>query len=270
MSNPVWFVELIKKVFPYRAGAAKLTKLPGIGGLMDRMLYWGDDLMFLPRDGAVQVREDIEEPENTFLPSRVVEHFIGQANHLWIMDKCICRDAMHCSDYPISLGCLFMGEAANGINPRLGRPVTRAEALEHVRACREAGLVHLIGRNKLDTVWLNVSPGDKLLTVCNCCPCCCLWRILPALAPRIGDKVKRMPGVRLTVTESCTGCGNCTRECFIGAIEMAGGRAAIGDTCRGCGRCAAACPEGAIRVEFDEALSVREAVARISPLVDVT
>jgi hypothetical protein len=90
------------------------------------------------------------------------------------MNTCLCRDAKQCKDYPIDLGCLFLGEAALGINPRLGRGVTKREALEHIRRCREAGLVHLIGRNKLDTVWLGVGPGDKLLTICHCCPCCCL------------------------------------------------------------------------------------------------
>ena len=271
MSSPVWFVNLIKKFFPYRSGAAKMTRVPGVGGLVDRMLYWGDDLMFLPGDQVVQVHEDVEGTGGTVLPSAVVEHFITQANHLWIMDRCICRDATGCRDYPIDLGCLFMGEAANGINPRLGHRVTRQEALEHVQACQEAGLVHLIGRNKLDTVWLNISPGEKLLTVCNCCPCCCLWRMLPALSDRISSKVKRMPGVSLSVTDACAGCGHCASEvCFVGAIQMVGGQAVIGETCKGCGRCAAACPEGAIELTIDETLSVEQAIERISALVDVT
>jgi hypothetical protein len=77
------------------------------------------------------------------------------------MNSCICREAERCEDYPIDLGCLFLGEAALGINPQLGRRVTKEKALQHVRRCREAGLVHLIGRNKLDTMWLGVGPGDR-------------------------------------------------------------------------------------------------------------
>ncbi len=270
MSSPVWFVNLIKIFFPYRAGAAIMTRVPGIGGLVDRALYRGDGLMFLPSDRVVPVGENVEGAGGTVLPSAVVEHFIGQANHLWIMDSCICRSASHCRDYPVELGCLFMGEAANGINPRLGRRVTREEALEHVRACREAGLVHLIGRNKLDTVWLNISPGEKLLTVCNCCPCCCLWRILPQLSDRIAEKVGRMPGVELAVTERCSGCGKCVAGCFAKAVKVVEGRAVIGEDCRGCGRCAASCPESAIELSYDENLSVQEAIERIAALVDVT
>jgi len=54
-----------------------------------------------------------------------------------------------------------MGAAAMGIHPRFGRPVDRDEALDHVRRCREAGLVHLVGRNRLDTVWLGVGPPQR-------------------------------------------------------------------------------------------------------------
>ena len=121
-----------------------------------------------------------------------------------------------------------MGEAVHGINPNLGRLVSKEEAHEHVRKCREAGLVHLIGRNKLDAVWLNVGPGDKLLTVCNCCPCCCLWKILPDVNPEIGRKITKMAGVNVEVTDRCVGCGTCIQEniCFVDAIRLV---EAVGD-----------------------------------------
>jgi len=140
-----------------------------------------------------------------------------------------------------------------------------------VRRCRAAGLVHLIGRNKLDTVWLGVGPGDKLLTICNCCPCCCLWRVLPQIDPAIGAKVSRLPGVTVTVGERCTGCGTCTQDvCFVNAIQLVDGQAVISDACRGCGRCVSVCPEEAITLSVDnEADTARELIERIAGLVDV-
>jgi len=149
--------------------------------------------------------------------------------------------------------------------------VTKEQALEHVRRCRKAGLVHLIGRNKLDTVWLGVGPGARLLTICNCCPCCCLWRVLPYLAPQIGSKVARMPGVSVAVGDDCTGCGVCAEgTCFVNAIHMVDGHAAIGEACRGCGRCVDACPQQAIKISIEYSQFVEKSVARISSLVDVS
>jgi ferredoxin len=271
VSRPLWFVALLKASFPGRFLLAQATRLPLVGDLVDRWLFWGDDLIYLPQDRVVPVNQPIESPGEMVLPSQVVAHFIREAQVHWIMDRCICRDASGCQDYPADLGCLFLGEAAAGINPRLGRRVTREEALAHVERCQEAGLVHLVGRNKLDQVWLGVGPGERLLTVCNCCPCCCLWRMLPDIAPRIGAKVSRMPGVTVAVSDCCLGCGTCTAGvCFADAIRMDGGRAVIGEGCRGCGRCVGVCPNEAIELSIRDGRLVEASIARIAPLVDLS
>jgi ferredoxin len=175
---------------------------------------------------------------------------------------------MECTEYPIDIGCLFLGEAATKIDPSLGHLVTKEEALEHVRKAREAGLVHLIGRNKLDVVWLQVGPGTKLLTICNCCPCCCLWRMLPDLSPHISGKITKMPGVTVSVTDACVGCGICTEVCFVDAISVVENKAVIGDACRGCGRCVDACPHGAIELTVDDG-AIEKTVEEIGSLVDL-
>jgi ferredoxin len=270
VGRPVWFVELLKKAFPNRFAVGRLTRWPVIGPAMDRWLSEGDDLVYLPTNEVIRIDETIDPPDHTVLPSQIVDHFIEKASHHWVMNRCICRDAEQCEDYPIDLGCLFLGEAVLQINPKLGRLVTKEEALWHARRCREAGLVHLVGRNKLDTMWLGAGPGDRLLTICNCCPCCCLWRVLPYVAPDFGDKVHRMPGVVVQVTERCVGCGMCTRSvCFVEAIHLMDGRAVHTDACRGCGRCVSVCPEEAIEVVVEEDGYVHEVIERISSLVDV-
>ena len=280
MSRPLWFLKLIRKAYSTRFFFARLSHLPPWGALADRVLFYGDRLFMLPRDPAphrgetrrVEVGEAVEEPQGTVLPSRVVEHFIEQAKYHWIMHHCICRETGDCQDYPVDLGCLFLGEAVLGINPRLGRLATREEALAHIRRCEEAGLVHLIGRNKLDTIWLGIGPGEKLLTICNCCPCCCLWGTLPHMAPLISDKVTRMDGVSVTVNNRCVGCGQCTQgACFVGAIRLVDGRATINDNlCRGCGRCVQACPRGAIELAIEYDHTIEKVVAQIESLVDVS
>lgn len=270
MSRPMWLVAVIRKTFPGRFTMAKMTRLPGIGRLVEKALFEGDDIIILPREeGVILAQEHPGDAGSAVVPSRVVEHFIEKASHLFVMNTCICREAAGCDDYPVDIGCLFMGEAVLGINPALGRQVTKEEARAHLARSRRAGLFHLVGRNKLDTVWLGVSPGTRLLTVCNCCPCCCLWRILPDVAGRIGSRVTGIPGLSVTVGDNCTGCGTCEAACYVKAITTSGGHAEISDACRGCGQCATVCPEGAITVTVEDPDLVERAVERLSRIVDV-
>ena len=270
MASPYGIKTLIRRTFARRFTLARLTHRPLFGRLIDHLLFEGDDIMILPRDRAIAVNRRLAPREDLAVPSQVLEHFIRRARFHWQMDFCICRDAARCSTYPADMGCLFLGEAARDINPKFGRRVTADEALAHARRCRDLGLVHLIGRNKLDSVWLNVGPADRLLTVCNCCPCCCLWKILPEISPVIGGKLTRMPGISVHVTDACTGCGTCTRAvCFVEAIAIRNGRAVIGDQCRGCGRCVAVCPSQAIDLRIDDPAYIEATVRRIAQAVEI-
>jgi ferredoxin len=270
MSRPLWFVNLVKTSFPQRFLIARLTNAPVLGSLIDWGLFKGDDLVYLPSDRSVSINENIDQPESLVLPSKVVNHFIEMASQHWIMDFCICRESSQCQAYPRNYGCIFLGEAIQHINPRLGRRVTKEEALEHARRCREAGLVHVVGRNKLDVMWLGAGPGEKLMTICNCCPCCCLWKVLPDITPRIGAKVNRLPGVNVQVTVLCQGCGTCTEGvCFVNAIQVIDGQAFIGEECRGCGRCVEVCPNEAIRLTIQAGVPLDTTIERLSQKVDV-
>jgi Pyruvate/2-oxoacid:ferredoxin oxidoreductase delta subunit len=271
MARPLWFNKLVKTIFPVRFFAARTTKIPVLGDLIYRWLFKEDDLVYLPSNKVISINEPIGGTEQLILPSQVVDHFIQCAEVHWIMDFCICRDAENCQNYPIDLGCLFLGEAALGINPEIGRRVTREEALEHVRRSQEAGLVHMVGRNKMDTVWLGVSPGSKLLTICNCCPCCCIWGILPDVTPQINAKVNRMPGVTVSITDECIACELCLDDiCFVNAIFVSNGRYHIDDLCKGCGRCVSMCPADAIEIHIQDDHYIQSTIDRIAPLVDIS
>jgi ferredoxin len=272
MARPIWFVNLLKYYFSDRYRFAEWTHYPLLGPAVDQMLFDGDDIVYLPKDHTITINASIEEPINTVLPSQIVTHFIERASYHWVMDFCVCREADGCQDYPQDLGCLFLGEAVLKINPKLGRLVSKEEALAHAERCRQAGLVHMIGRNKLDTVWLGVNPGEKLLTICNCCPCCCLWKMLPVIHPSIGDKITKMPGVQVAVTDRCAGCGTCAEGiCFVDAISLKEGAGAqISEACRGCGRCVETCPNQAIELRVDDQTFFPQTIDRLTSLVDLS
>lgn len=265
------FIKLLKKVYPARYLAALMTNLPVLESLVDYGFFMGDDVVYLPKDTTIPINETISTAEDVVLPSQVVEHLIERANYHWIMDFCLCREGARCQDYPRHYGCLFLGEAVLGINPELGRLVTRAEAHEHLRSCREAGLVHLVGKNKLDKVWLGTGPGYKLLTICNCCPCCCLYSTLPYLSPRISRKIKKLDGIQITINDNCIGCGTCCEGiCFVDALQMNVDHAEIRDDCRGCGRCVEICLENAIELTIEDSSIFLDTIERLSRIVDIT
>ena len=270
MSRPMWFVELLKRLYPSRQLFAKMTRFPPIGKIVDFFLFRGDEMFFLPRDETVEINTPLENPESVVLPYQVVEHFIREADHHWVMDACICREGDDCQRYPHNLGCIFLGAPVRDINSELGRLVTKEEALEHARRCRDAGLVHTIGRNRLDAIWMGAGPSDELMTICNCCPCCCLWGIVTNLHPEIGQKITAIDGVRVRVDLTCSGCGICLEEgCFADALKYENGQVYITEDCRGCGRCVEVCPEGSIHLTMNGKADLEETIRRISALVDL-
>ena len=273
MARPLWFVELLKRSFPLRYFGAEMTKWPVLGHLMEKALFngyqTGDALFYLPKDTVV-IQQEINQQENLVVPSLVVDHFIRHASYAFLMDRCICRDAADCQDHDHEMGCIFLGEAVLDINPKLGQLVDAETALAHVSRARKAGLVHLIGRDKIDAVWMGVKPSTKLMTICNCCSCCCLFRFLPHLAPKLQEKIERMPGVNVEVTSDCVGCGQCSDGvCFIDAIHLVEGKAVISEDCRGCGNCVEACPHAAIQVLVNREDYIEFAIQRLSQAVDV-
>jgi ferredoxin len=271
LARPLWYVRVLQKTFPNVKFIAKLTNFPIMGKLIDELLFKGDNIIYLPKDKIIKIDKSVGEYSEYVLPSQVLEYFIEKSNYHWIMSFCICRKSMECKDYPIDLGCLFLGEATLGINPQLGRRVTKEEALEHLKHCQEAGLIHMVGRNLLDKQWLGVKPGNKLLSICNCCPCCCLWRVSSILTPKIGSKIKKMPGIEIKVNNKCIGCGTCMRGvCFVDAISLIDNHAFISNECRACGRCVEICPQHAIDVIIKDKSFIEKSIQEIEQLVDIT
>lgn len=271
--------KVIKGGFKHRFMMARMTRIPALGRAMEYIFFDKDEMIYLPKDSVVRssatrtvsIEREIEQT-NMVMPSEVIEHFLRRSKYIFIMNRCMCRSSNQCEHYPHELGCIFLGAGAINIPSKFGHMATADEAIEHMRKAREKGLVHLIGRNKIDSVWLNTGPKEDLLSICNCCECCCLWKMMPQLSGSISSSVSRMPGVTLAVTDACTGCGKCMKDeiCFVRALSIVDGRAAVDQSmCKGCGRCVELCPSQAIHLEIGISDYVERSVRAIEPLVDV-
>jgi uncharacterized Fe-S center protein len=73
-------------------------------------------------------------------------------------------------------------------------------------------------------------------------------------ASRGGKMVQHSTVAPRIAPKYCDACGQCTKACAHGAIEVGEGNASIDPgKCVGCGRCIAVCPRRAIKIQWNEA-----------------
>lgn len=274
-------VPVIRHTFKQRFFLAKACqKLPPFARVVNKLFFDGDDIQVLPMDKTVRnntsiQRIDVNIPlamsDNSPVPSDVLKLMIQKSNYRFILNFCICRTSNNCEKFPHDLGCLFLGKGASRISPSLGKLVSVEEAIKHVEKCGEAGLVHIIGRNKIDSIWLNAGNHEELLTICNCCDCCCLWKMAKDLPNHIGNSLMPMEGIELVYNqEFCTLCGACAEDkCFVDALSMENGKIKIDNTrCRICGRCVDSCEHNGLSILMDSD-AVSRSLEHVEKLVNV-
>ena len=160
------------------------------------------------------------------------------------LSTCYCRHQARLIDEKEHCGkpddvCMQLGTGAQFvIDRRMGRRITKEEALEILKKTEEAGLVHCTtNRQEIDFI-------------CNCCSCHCvllknaLAHPQPGLAMNSGFQPVWDTGL-------CTACETCIERCPMEALKM--GEDNIPeldlDRCIGCGVCATGCPTEAIGME---------------------
>ncbi len=256
---PYISVGLVKRVFNTRYRLASWTRKNGVfKKVVDRILFDGDDMLVLPKDSVVsrviETNIEIDDPgDTTVLPSDIVKRMLEKTDEIFIMNFCLCRTSNKCKDFPADHGCVFLGKGIHKIPKEYGHIATSEEAKAYIDECGGLGFVHIIGRNKLDSIWLNTGDKKDLMTICNCCPCCCLWNMVRDIDGGIASTYRRMAGVEVSVdVEKCIGCGICMERCFVKAIKITDGKCVLDDgKCRACGRCTEECPTEAITITFD-------------------
>ncbi len=177
----------------------------------------------------------------------IARELIEGAAFISLAPCCPCRDERKCAHFPATLGCLYLGQGAQGIVAKGNAvEIDSHEAVGHLRRAVEMGLVPMI-------LWTSAELRDlgadasRALELCSCCPCCCISR-------RTGDGMKAyvdgITGLGIARAEGeCNACGECERACPLGAITIfEEGPVVNADRCKGCGRCAWACKQGVLQV----------------------
>ena len=271
-------IAVVKRIFHLRFKVASWTRKSSImDKIIKQMLFEHDGTYFIPSNPSVKniqsqtisMNIDISKPDMIVMPSDIIKSIINEAEDIVIMKKCLCRRSTGCTDYPRDLGCIFVGKTTKKISRKHCREVSQEEAIKHIDKCAEAGLIHIMGRNKIDSVWMNVRPNEELLTICNCCPCCCLWRVYPNLSNTIQNDFYKLPGVSLEFnSDDCIGCGKCQEVCFADCIRIKNNKAVINENlCLGCGQCSNNCPTNAVKLKYEKK-EVQSVFDKINSLVN--
>ncbi len=183
------------------------------------------------------------EPEShAVFPFEMMEELIRKVSVIALVN-CPCRTTAQLigkkrCDHPLESCIKYDDLAEYLIEKRIGKEITKKEALQVIRKAEEAGLVHLVDNAR-----------EGIRHTCNCCGCCC-WSVGTIRRKRIPrDVLMATYFLRETDREKCTGCGQCVEICPVQVVRMEGDFPVVDrEWCIGCGVCAVPCPASAVRL----------------------
>jgi Pyruvate/2-oxoacid:ferredoxin oxidoreductase delta subunit len=189
------------------------------------------------------------QSEAAILPFDAVRRLVDSASYIVGLDACMCREIHDCKDYPVDLGCLFLGEGARTLHYKGVRELTKDEALDRLERAKRLGLVNNI-------IWssgeLKLLGADEKRTIelCSCCPCCCLMFKTRNASRAFADNFSGFGVSKVVDAGECTHCTNCESACPFNAIsvDLRNGPMIDESRCKGCGRCEMACKPEVLKV----------------------
>jgi Pyruvate/2-oxoacid:ferredoxin oxidoreductase delta subunit len=186
----------------------------------------------------IEINQEVQDPR-TALPIDIISEMVSR-EPLIAVSECYCRLSNRLigneCDYPMETCFTFNELGAALIDIGTARQVDAEEAVQILRECEEAGLVHNVDNCE-----------EHLKSLCNCCSCHCpAMHALERGQTNVSAPSRFEPGLD---EEACTLCGVCIERCPLKVISQTNGSLAFDRTnCIGCGLCASGCPENALRM----------------------
>ena len=193
----------------------------------------------------ILVNKELEAPQERILNIEDIQELIDKFDDIAV-GYCYCRQQEEflghpCKQIEPTESCFTLGKSARHTSKYgFTRLVSKEEALELLKKCEDAALVHKAYHLHSDT-------ANEEVAICNCCNCCC-----PVSKPHVIIPAVTMANYVARIDEEgCIGCGTCVEKCHNQVLEMNDNDKAelTGDACIGCGVCAYFCPENAIALE---------------------
>lgn len=182
----------------------------------------------------VPVNESVQAQSTVMAYDDVVK--IVEDARILSVTNCSCRVISGDCSKPLEV-CMQVDRAAEyNIERGTGRELSKREAVEILKKCREQGLVHTVDNRQ--------TVGH---VICNCCNDCCLnWAVMKEpkkwVAPSRFEAVVDM--------DLCSGCETCIDRCFFGALSMQDDHVQVSaENCLGCGVCTVVCPTQALKLK---------------------
>jgi len=154
---------------------------------------------------------------------------------------CICRTWMKTAnkgcDKPVETCFIFGHYGHYYVENKMGRYISKDEALEIVKRNEKAGLV------------MQPFNSQKVGGMCSCCGDCCGMLKSLKKQPFPARAVQSNYFAEVNSSE-CAGCETCLDRCQMEAIHMTEGKAVISlERCIGCGLCVTTCTTGAMQLK---------------------
>lgn len=185
-------------------------------------------------EGRVEVglEQAVSDPRSV-LPLDIVSEMV-KSEPLVAIAECYCRRARKIvgkdCGHPLETCFTFNELAETLLEAGLARRIDHDEALQIIRDCEKAGLVHFVDNAE-----------GRIRSLCNCCPCSCvIFSVIKRGGGNAGGPSRFL--VRYS-GEDIPGLEACARICPTGALSYNGRLAVDYKKCIGCGLCVNRCRE---------------------------